>query len=930
MKKKIGVTCIVFSLIFFFNKKNSIEDKREKHSEFLKNSPHKENLKLSKKERKAKGLPPNKYFDREWELTMNPNTGEPEPEKVLELQTIQHKKGISKKTPGDAVDNKWVERGPNNVGGRTRVLLFDPNDSENKRVFSGAVSGGLWVNNDITNENSAWTQVVGVPSNMNVSCLTVDPRDSNIWYLGTGEQYTGGAAVGNGIYKTTNGGDSWTQLSIDIAGVGDLESPSTKLLAGVYYINDIIAWDNGTSTEIFACVGGQYYFDANTPRNILGIQSSGLYRSINSGSTWSRIENEDMEYDVSSFTFYFTPNDLEISADNTLWMGAIASPGFGTTGSGKVYNSTDGEDWSLVTTLENSNRVELAVSSTNANKIYALTQGTTSDGPHIFGTTNSFVSHTELSKPNDSDDGIEADDFTRGQDYYDLMIEVDPTDDSVLYVGGINLFRSDDGANSWEQISKWHTFKPGDYSVVHADQHAMSFRPSSSNQAIFGNDGGVYFANSLSDANTDNTVFTSVNKDYNVTQFYTAAIAPKASDEYFMGGTQDNGTPFFQNPNSQESIDISGGDGAACFVDQDDESYLIVSYIYNFSYSLFNFEIEEWRTINSDESEDGDFINQADLDSNLDILYTNGSGTETQNDEDVFVPKIYRYSNLKTISEDGTALKDTLTDALLDVSPTALKVSPYTIDSTVLLVGTETGKLLRVVNANENPVWTEISGSSFLGSISDIEYGNNENEIFVTFHNYGVSSVWYSDNAGVSWADKDGDLPDIPVKAILNNPLIYNEVIIGTELGVWKTENWSDSSPSWEQTYNGMSDVKVTDLQYRADGHLILASTFGRGLFSGVFSTNELSIQENVSQENEIVVYPTVSKGEFGITSSTKLDIEAIQIFNTTGMSVYDKRDITLEARVKILIELNVPQGIYFVKIKVKDRSYITREIIIE
>ena len=77
-----------------------------------------------------------------------------------------------------------------------------------------------------------------------------------------------------------------------------------------------------------------------------------------------------------------------------------------------------------------------------------------------------------------------------------------------------------------------------------------------------------------------------------MTQFYSAAIAPTAVNEYFLGGTQDNGTPYFYNPNPlgpDQSIDISGGDGATCFVDQVGEDYLIVSYVYNADYSLFDF-----------------------------------------------------------------------------------------------------------------------------------------------------------------------------------------------------------------------------------------------------------------------------------------------------------------------------------------------------
>ena len=236
---------------------------------------------------------------------------------------------------------------------------------------------------------------------------------------------------------------------------------------------------------------------------------------------------------------------------------------------------------------------------------------------------------------------------------------------------------------------------------------------------------GVYYASTLSGAAASNTAISERNTNYNITQFYTGAIAPRTADEYFMGGTQDNGTPYFDNPNlniPDSSVDVSGGDGAACFVDQEGEDYYVVSYVYNAYYQLYDFTANAWRVIVDDlDNTEGDFINQADLDSNLDILYTNGSsGTNDQ---------LYRYSGLTAIPPFGTATQTVLTSPSLDSSPTAIKVSPYTTTSSTLLVGTETGKLLKVTDADTTPIWTEISSNNFLGSISDIEFGADENEI---------------------------------------------------------------------------------------------------------------------------------------------------------------------------------------------------------
>ena len=120
--------------------------------------------------------------------------------------------------------------------------------------------------------------------------------------------------------------------------------------------------------------GNQLALDC-CPTNWLGLQTAGLYRSTNGGSNWSRIETTNMQYSLSGNTYYIIPNDFEISANNTLWMGSISTPGIGGAG-GKVYSTNNGSTWTEApaSPLTDSNRVELEASASNPNKIYALTQ----------------------------------------------------------------------------------------------------------------------------------------------------------------------------------------------------------------------------------------------------------------------------------------------------------------------------------------------------------------------------------------------------------------------------------------------------------------------------------------------------------------------------------------------------------------------------
>ena len=153
----------------------------------------------------------------------------------------------------------------------------------------------------------------------------------------------------------------------------------------------------------------------------------------------------------------------------------------------------------------------------------------------------------------------------------------------------------------------------------------------------------------------------------------------------------------------------------------------------------------------------GGFINEMGLDSNLDILYANATSSGPDY-------KIRRWFDLK-----ATHTSSTIDINAYGARPTCFEISTHTTTSTTLFVGLSNGKILRITGANTGgPVITQIA--DYIGSVSDIHIGASESEIFATFYNYGVENIYYSTDAGASWAPKEGNLPDLPVWAILQNP----------------------------------------------------------------------------------------------------------------------------------------------------------------
>jgi hypothetical protein len=269
-------------------------------------------------------------------------------------------------------------------------------------------------------------------------------------------------------------------------------------------------------------------------------------------------------------------------------------------------------------------------------------------------------------------------------------------------------------------------------------------------------------------------------------------------------------------------------------------------------------------------------------------------------------------------------VRTNLTDVLLSAPPTALTVSPYTTTATTLLVGTRLGKLLKVSSAHTGTgIWSDITGTSFVGSISDVEYGSSENEIFVTIHNYNVVSIWYTSNGGVTWVSKEGNLPDLPVKCIMKNPLNVNEVIVGTELGVWYTNNFNTTTPTWNQSFNGMSNVKVLDLDLRNDNR-VYAATYGRGIFSGTF-TATLSEKDTVLNKG-VKVYPNPSNGLLNIAIENYVGEVTINVLDMNGRSVFSKTGDYLTSNTMNLSGFQ--KGIYILNIIGDNLSYSEKIIL--
>ena len=725
------------------------------------------------------------------------------------------------------------------MGGRTRTLMFDPNDSNYLKVWAAGVSGGLWYNGNIEDIDSYWQPVSDFWDNLSVSKIIYDPNNPEIYYVATGEAntaiitYRESSSRGVGIWKSLDSGENWELLEATV---------------NFEYVTDIeIQNNNGNSTLYASVVSGIYQGESH-----LSSPSDGLYRSTDFGVTWEQVLPNIINSNIP-----YSPSDIEITSSGKIFVGTMKNlEGNGgatilSSLTGNINTWTINSDYKILIESSNENnipgRVILSSCKDEPNYIYATI------GAGFLNNMGFNLSYGELMiKSSDSGDSwsqinIPTEDANEWASlaWHALALSVHPENPNILFAGGLELYKSIDGGNSWVDLSEWNLmYYGGGDRYIHADIHQIIFKPNDTNSIAVTSDGGLFYSNNSHLPGYEPS-FIERNQGYNTLQFYTCDISSNTNELEVVGGLQDNGTLYLQaNGGIIENLNINdmitGGDGAFCFFDEN-EPRLLTSTYYNAWY-LINTETNEYDYANGSS---GVFINPSDYDSQNNILYANKvrfNGSQNN-----------RIITINENAEISTINLNTNTSVYFS----SVKISPYSNNETNIFLGTQSGKLYKINDIGNTNSVNEIGSELFpTGNISSIDIGYSEDQILITFSNYGVSSIWFTDNGGNTWTEKEGNLPDMPIRWALFNPNDNNFVLIATEIGVWETSNLLNNNTSWLPS-NSLGNVRVDMLSIRESDNMVLAATHGRGLFYGYFE-NSATIQGDINSDDIINVLDVI------------------------------------------------------------------------
>jgi len=832
---------------------------------------------------------------------------------------------------------QWTARGPNNVGGRTRA--FGINKDNPNELLAGCISGGMFKS---SNAGKSWNKV-SCPV-LSITCIVQDqrPGKTNIWYAGTGELIgasgSGAGAYygGDGILKSTDGGNSWTKLASTI---GTSPTLFDRDFDGVY--NIVIDNSNLSEDELYAAT------------------YQGIYRSADGGSSWTRMKAYSYKTDVA-----ITPNGVVYATLSS------EAPQKG------IWRSADGITWVKITPTgfpSTYGRIVIGIAPSDPNQVYFLAAETTNAGLSSVNALkevewNSLWKYTYNVGDGSGANGTWTDrslnlpdqggDFGQfnTQGGFDLYVKVKPDDANVVFLGATNLWRSTDGFTSnnnttWIGGYAVNTSRPDyqSYKNHHSDNHSMVFFPGSNTRAVTTHDGGMRLSDNVM---ASPVAWDDLNNNYTTALFYSIAIDHGTiGDHKVLGGLQDNGTQFMDQYGMGAWQKTGKSDGSFCCIKNGGTEVYLSAQQGRISRVQIDAVGRPIKNARIDPSQlyrtNYDFVNPFSIDpNNQKILYLPAK------------TRLFRNTDIdaKPLSSDidSTRWSTPLWEELINCVPPAgtefSAIATSKSQPNTVYYGTSTGKIFKVRAAHiGQPTPINITGSKFsIGNINCIATDPlDSNKIMVVFSNYSIISLFETEDGGVTWRNVSGNLeeaangsgsgPSCRWAAVMPLKDGSRAWFVGTSTGLYAANSLVDNGTVWtRQANNEIGTTIVNMIDVRHQDYYIAAATHGAGVFSAnigeAWQTTEVKNLQN--KKLEFSIYPNPCPGEVVdiIVPSELETISEVKLYNASGQAFkVNLIENNLFSSHSLRLNIgNLATGIYWVQLKSANQAAIQKLTVVK
>lgn len=698
--------------------------------------------------------------------------------------------------------------GYNPGNGRINFIAQHPTNAQ--IIYVASSSGGIW---KTTDGGQTWSTTYDALTRLGTSCIAIHPQNPSLVFVGTGDK-DGWDTEAFGIMKTTDAGNTWVN--------GGLNSGT-----GYNNINKILINPQNPQSMMVA-----------TPYNI--------YKSLNGGSTWSNVytgsDIRDMEYKPGDTSVIYCGGERFLkSVDGGLSFTANLSLPHDTT------------------------RLEVAVSEADASVVYLLASNGNNSFGGLYRSANQGNSFTLMSdSPNllgYAEDG--SDDA--GQAWYDLALAVSPQDENMVFIGGVNVWKSTNGGASWNILTHW--VYGGPYQYSHADIHYLGFY---GNNLYCGSDGGAFISLDFG------ATWNDISSGLAITQFYAFSNSPIDND-LIVGGAQDNGSNVFNNGTWTH---VFGADGFEAITHPTDVNTFYASY------------------------QSGGILRTRDGGDNFDYINTTGQegswltpiAMDPQNPSTIFMA----LEDLFVSFDEGDNWNNLTNGITLSEKIDVLTIAPG--GSSDLYFSEQS---TFYYSHNGGTTWTATNpiGSFY---ISDIAVDAVDPlKVWITGNSSSGDRVFYSTNGGVSWTNITGALSGTGINCIMNDPASPRGLYVGTNTGVF----YRDSTMSaWVSYDNGLPEVIVNELELSAGGKL-RAATYGRGIWeSDVYDYTHVQ-----TSEVRIDIFPNPASDFLVVNAIEGMMPQHLAIFDASAKLV--KIIPVTGNTVNVSLE-GIPDGQYYLRIE--------------